>query len=234
MRVRAFPDHVARAVVDRHQQGLAAGGQDQAVVVDQRTLAGVPLRHRGTVVAYQVEQPVCAAGFRVPTGHVTLGAKRNDVFSGFTGHCGHRSRHAVVPHCRDRVAVTPNLYAVERKTPHRIGPGLLVVVENVNAPISHRGGGVALAEFHRPKLRGFPAGPWTDQRNAVIANCIEVRPAEPRPLAGQLGRLPLGADRLARHGSCQTLAVDGLGCVVHAGQAILDRLAWHRARPDHQ
>ena len=134
MRVGSLPKDLAGLGLHAKQQGIvAAGGENNRGVVNNRALSRIPGWHGGAELPGQVQPPQQLASDRIQTDDVALGAHCDDEL---VRNGRHGARHTVIALDRDRIGITPNLTAVRKgETPQRILFLVAVVVHDIDPAI---------------------------------------------------------------------------------------------------
>ena len=167
-----------RGLVERDDERIAAGGDDQAGTIEQRVLADVPPRNRGLVFLDQVLLPDELAGLRVERVEPGLGIEREHELR---PDGRHRACDAVVGADVDRVAPAPEVLAVRhREAADPVRLLLDVVVVQVEPASANGGPGVAFADGRFPEHLGPPGRPRAEQagfgRDVVAVGAAELWP----------------------------------------------------------
>ena len=219
--------------VHRHDQGVLAGrSQDDAVAVDERTLAGVPFRHGGPKLPYQVHGPAEFTRDGIHAGDMAQRPQGHDL-TGADGRYGPRQAMITLDH--NRIAVAPDFLTIgQRQAAQSVRGVFVIVIEDIDAAIVDGGSGIAFPQLVRPQPFRSSGRPLSGQGNFVRHDVGPVGTAKHEPGARKVGRLALALFQLT--GTADGFLDHGLigRTTIQTGDPGLDVPDSGRCPPHHQ
>ena len=177
--VRRTPDFLAGRLIEGDGQRVAAGGDDDAIAVEQRVLAGVPPGDGRLVFLHEVLLPDQLAGLHVDGMQAAFRIEREDERGADRRH---GPRDPVVGAHVDGVAPPPDFFPVSHR---QAADGVLllrlVVVVDVQASGLDGRAGVAFGDRRLPQHLRAAGGPGAVE-SGFGRDVVAVRPAELRPV----------------------------------------------------